>query len=383
MMYCLSNFSYVASGLLIDAFLGAARAAPAGLPGRSGTRALMRMCAVAAAAAAALAAAMLERPPAPHPRRHRRRRSSSSAATPHDALARSTAGENAAATEEEEDTDGNDSGSPQPLTRALLLASASDPCVRAALARATVGATCLRLTKTVWDGVALAFPKYAKRSTSCAAPFGSFEAINGAAVLFLVPLATAFLGHIPAASLVRLGTPGFAASPLLLALPTAPSFASFFILSSCFEAVWSPQADSWVLSLMPPGREGLATGLSQLPSALIGLAAGTLSGELLASFCPAGAGENCSVPPRGGTTQNSGGGGGGGGARPRCRGAPLWGCVAAVAALGPATLWVLKGWLVPLRQQGGVGGGAPAAAREEAAGLLAAAGGADAAADPG
>lgn len=381
-MYVASNAAYMSSGFLIDGVLAAARRPGSGVT--SGSRALMLICAAAASAAASLAGALREE---------------QVRAVARDADA-GAAGEGAAAPE-------------QPLTAARLRAAAADPAARRALGVAAVATTAVRLAKTVWDHQArrrptpprvlhhqhsrqipthktkpaphspppppqaLTFPKYAIRSRGCGAPFGALDSINGAAVVLLVPAATHLLAHLPPGRLVRAGTPGFALSPLLLAVPSYVAFALYFLASSAFEAVWSPQADSWLLSLLPPGREGIFTGLAQIPSSLVGLLSGALSGGLLARFCPLAAEASCAAAAPGAAAA----------ARGRdapCRGAPVWAAVAAVACAGPAALWLLRGWLVapqpPAPRGAGEGAaGVPPAAEEggedEASGLLAGGGG--------
>jgi MFS family permease len=170
----------------------------------------------------------------------------------------------------------------------------------------------LKLIFMVMDYV---FPTFGIRELGPGAPVGRVSAINNILILFFVPLVGALTQRYSAYKMVIVGGIISAASVFIMALPpqwfealasgslgnvvghwylnlTGPvhpyyiSSFLFVLLLSVGEAFYSPRVYEYAAAIAPKGREASYGALSYVPFLLAKLFVGTVSGTLLAKYCP-------------------------------------------------------------------------------------------------
>jgi MFS family permease len=169
--------------------------------------------------------------------------------------------------------------------------------------------------KLIFMQIDYVFPKFGIRELGERAPVGMLSGINYALVILLVPIIGALTQRFPAYTMVILGGAISAASVFVMALPTAwfvpwaqgvpgdwlghgylrlqgaihPYYvmsALFVVLLSVGEAFYSPRVYEYAAAIAPKGREASYGALSYVPFLLAKLLVGTISGTLLAKYCP-------------------------------------------------------------------------------------------------
>jgi hypothetical protein len=160
-------------------------------------------------------------------------------------------------------------------------------------------------------------PDFAVRELGKGAPFAQVSSmLNSLLILALVPLCGVLTQKISAYRMVTVGSFISACSVLFLSAPPEwfqpladgwlgklichkwlnvpgpvnPVYIAIFLFTiglSIGEALWSPRLYEYAASIAPRGQEASYMALSLLPYFFAKFGAGTLSGVLLASFCPA------------------------------------------------------------------------------------------------
>ena len=159
------------------------------------------------------------------------------------------------------------------------------------------------------------FPKFGIRELGEGAPVGRLVAINNILIVILVPLVGVLTQRYSAYRMVVLGGIISAASVFVMALPTSwfqpladgvlgqwighgylqlagrvhPYYVMitlFVIALSIGEAFYSPRVYEYAAAIAPKGQEASYAALSYVPFLLAKLIVGTVSGSLLARYCP-------------------------------------------------------------------------------------------------
>ncbi len=159
------------------------------------------------------------------------------------------------------------------------------------------------------------FPTFGIRELGEGAPVGTLWNINSWLIIFLVPLVGALTQRSPAYRMTVLGGAITAASVFVMAMPTAwfqssadglfghwvghwylglkaeihPYYvmtALFIIVFSIGEAFYSPRVYEYAAAIAPKGQEASYSALSYIPLLLGKVLATTVSGVLLAKYCP-------------------------------------------------------------------------------------------------
>lgn len=160
------------------------------------------------------------------------------------------------------------------------------------------------------------YPKFGIRELGPGAPVGRLWALNSIVVILLVPIVGALTQKISAYRMVLFGTAVTAGSVFLMAMPPAwwqpvadgwaghliahtwlgvqgavnPYYVMIFVyvvIYSVGEVFWTPRLYEYTAAIAPKGQEASYMSLSFLPFFLAKLLAGSLSGILLARYCPA------------------------------------------------------------------------------------------------
>jgi MFS family permease len=160
------------------------------------------------------------------------------------------------------------------------------------------------------------FPKFGIRELGPGAPVGRLWALNSIVVIILVPIVGALTQKISAYRMVLFGTAVTAGSVFLMAMPPMwwqpvadswvghliaqtwlgvqgpvnPYYVMIFVyvvIYSVGEVFWTPRLYEYTAAIAPKGQEASYMSLSFLPFFLAKLLAGSLSGILLAQYCPA------------------------------------------------------------------------------------------------
>jgi len=141
--------------------------------------------------------------------------------------------------------------------------------------------------RLVFRHVDATLPKYMIREFGNDAPFGAFYAINPSLVIILVPLVGAWSKGVDSFRMILFGSFLSGASVFLLCFgPHYICIASFLIVLSIGEAIYSPRVYEYTMQVSGEGREGLYTSLASIPLFGVVLFAGGMSGYLLQHFCP-------------------------------------------------------------------------------------------------
>ncbi len=159
------------------------------------------------------------------------------------------------------------------------------------------------------------FPKFGIRELGAGAPVGRLTAINNILIVAIVPIIGALTQRFSAYRMVVVGGMISAFSVFFMALPTvwfqplADSFVGrwiahgylglsgavhpyyvmitfFVVLMSFGEAFYSPRVYEYAAAIAPKGQEASYAALSYVPFLLAKLLVGTVSGTLLAKYCP-------------------------------------------------------------------------------------------------
>ncbi len=159
------------------------------------------------------------------------------------------------------------------------------------------------------------YPKFGIRELGDGAPVGHLWAINAWVVIGLVPVIGALTQRFHAYTMVIVGGALSAASVFIMALPTSwfvpladgpfgqwlghwylslkgdihPYYvmiALFVVVLSLGEAFYSPRVYEYAAAIAPKGQEASYGALSYVPFLLAKLLVGTVSGALLARYCP-------------------------------------------------------------------------------------------------
>lgn len=169
--------------------------------------------------------------------------------------------------------------------------------------------------KLIFKQMDYVYPKFGIRELGDGAPLGQLFNINSIAIILLVPLVGALTQRYSAYRMVVLGGAISAASVFVMALPLSwfqpmadgffghlvghvylglqgsihPYYvmiAVFVLLLSVGEAFYSPRVYEYAAAIAPKGQEASYGALSYVPFLLAKLMVGTISGTLLAKYCP-------------------------------------------------------------------------------------------------
>lgn len=169
--------------------------------------------------------------------------------------------------------------------------------------------------KLIFMQIDYVFPKFGIRELGPGAPVGQLLALNNWLIILIVPFVGAMTQRFPAYRMVIVGGIISAASVFFMALPTVwfqslaegafghwvghrylglkgdvhPYYvmtAIFVIFLSIGEAFYSPRVYEYAAAIAPKGQEASYSALSYIPFLLAKVLVGTVSGELLAKYCP-------------------------------------------------------------------------------------------------
>jgi proton-dependent oligopeptide transporter, POT family len=118
---------------------------------------------------------------------------------------------------------------------------------------------------------------------------GKLYSINPLIIIFLVPVMTALTRHMKAYNVIMLGSAVSAASVFFLGIGEGIMMIVMFqVVLSIGEALYSPRIYDYTANVAPPGKESSYMAYSKAPMFFAKVAAGPLSGILLASMCAEG-----------------------------------------------------------------------------------------------
>ena len=121
---------------------------------------------------------------------------------------------------------------------------------------------------------------------------GKLYSINPFIIIFLVPVMTAITGRMKAFNVIIIGSFISAISVFFLGLGESIGLIIMFqVVLSIGEAIYSPRIYDYTASIAPPGREASYMAYSKAPMFFAKVAAGPITGILLANLCPGGGGE--------------------------------------------------------------------------------------------
>lgn len=170
--------------------------------------------------------------------------------------------------------------------------------------------------KLIFMQVYYVFPTFGIRELGEGAPVGRLTGLNSFLIIFLAPIIGAMTQRYSAYAMVVVGGIISAVSVFMMALPTAwfegmaagpfghliahtflgltgsvnpyyPMIVIFIVLLSIGEAFYSPRVYEYAASIAPKDQEASYAALSYIPFLLAKLLVATLSGPLLAKYCPA------------------------------------------------------------------------------------------------
>ncbi len=122
---------------------------------------------------------------------------------------------------------------------------------------------------------------------------GPLYSINPAIIIILVPVMTAITGRMKAYNVIVLGSFISAASVLIMGLGEGIAFiATYQVALSIGEALWSPRLYDYAATIAPPGKESSYMAFTKMPMFFAKVAAGPITGILLASLCPVAGARN-------------------------------------------------------------------------------------------
>lgn len=183
-------------------------------------------------------------------------------------------------------------------------------------------------------------PKYWMRVIGEGVEMGFLQSINPTIIIFGIVLTIPLAHRFKVFNVLVMGATVAALSLFILVLPWSwfgPDPATGYlrmaiwmaVLNSLGELFWSPKLQEFTAAIAPRGQEGSYYGLSMMPWFFAKLVVSSLSGHMLARFCPEGIGD-----------------------RIRAGGVPFWESPEAMwlllflwALLGPILALVLARWL--------------------------------------
>ncbi|MFH1279123.1 MAG: MFS transporter [Candidatus Eisenbacteria bacterium] len=116
---------------------------------------------------------------------------------------------------------------------------------------------------------------------------GKLYSINPFIIVFLVPVMTAITGRMKAYNVILFGSFISAASVFFMGFGESIALiVGFQIVLSLGEAIYSPRVYDYTASIAPPGREASYMAYSKAPMFFAKVAAGPITGILLANLCP-------------------------------------------------------------------------------------------------
>jgi len=174
----------------------------------------------------------------------------------------------------------------------------------------------IAFVKLIFMQMYYVYPKFGIRELGDNAPIGRLWAINSILIIVLVPIVGVLSQKSSAYRMVILGSAISTVSVLFMTLPTAwfqamadstlvrwtahaylglsgnvnPWYVMIFlyvVLLSVGEAFYSPRVYEYAAAIAPKGQEASYGALSYVPFFLAKLLVGTVSGVLLAEYCPA------------------------------------------------------------------------------------------------
>ena len=121
---------------------------------------------------------------------------------------------------------------------------------------------------------------------------GKLYSINPFIIIFLVPVMTAITGRMKAFNVIIIGSFISAISVFFLGIGESIGLIVLFqVVLSFGEAIYSPRIYDYTATIAPPGREASYMAYSKAPMFFAKVAAGPITGILLANLCPGGGGE--------------------------------------------------------------------------------------------
>ncbi|MFH1680059.1 MAG: MFS transporter [Candidatus Eisenbacteria bacterium] len=122
---------------------------------------------------------------------------------------------------------------------------------------------------------------------------GRLYSINPLIIVFLVPVMTALTGRFPAYTVILIGSFVSACSVFFMGLGESIGLIVLFqVVLSLGEALYSPRLYDYTATIAPKGREASYMAYSKAPMFFAKVAAGPITGILLARLCPAGGARN-------------------------------------------------------------------------------------------
>jgi MFS family permease len=148
---------------------------------------------------------------------------------------------------------------------------------------------------------------------------GKLYSINPAIIIFLVPVMTAITGRLKAFHVIMVGSFISAGSVFFMGFGESVMLIVFYqVVLSIGEAVYSPRVYDYTATIAPPGREASYMAYSKAPMFFAKVAAGPITGILLANLCPGEGARNTEL---------------------------MWIIVGASTMLSPITLFLGRKWL--------------------------------------
>ncbi|MBN1827479.1 MAG: MFS transporter [Candidatus Eisenbacteria bacterium] len=148
---------------------------------------------------------------------------------------------------------------------------------------------------------------------------GRLYSINPAIIIFLVPVMTAITGKMRAYNVILVGSFISAGSVFFMGLGESIALIVFYqVVLSIGEAIYSPRIYDYTATIAPPGREASYMAYSKAPMFFAKVAAGPITGILLAHLCSPDGPRNTEL---------------------------MWIIVGASTMLSPLTLWLGRRWL--------------------------------------
>ncbi len=116
---------------------------------------------------------------------------------------------------------------------------------------------------------------------------GKLYSINPFIIIFLVPVMTAITGKLKGYNVIMFGSFIAAGSVFFMGLGESIALiVGFQIVLSFGEAIYSPRVYDYTANIAPPGREASYMAYSKAPMFFAKVAAGPITGILLANLCP-------------------------------------------------------------------------------------------------
>lgn len=110
---------------------------------------------------------------------------------------------------------------------------------------------------------------------------------NPFVIIFLVPIMTAITGRMKAYNVIMVGSFIAAGSVFFMGVTESVEMIVLFqVMLSIGEAIYSPRVYDYTASIAPPGREASYMAYSKAPMFFAKVAAGPITGILLANLCP-------------------------------------------------------------------------------------------------